>query len=446
MLYGLAKILMRAGLRLFYRHIHVSGMEHIPSQGPVIIIANHPSSLMDAALLGVLLKRRPWYFTRGDVFINRPVRKILSWLHMIPVHPHEKGRSSLGANDESFLEARHLLHHNGIIVFFPESTSHTQHQLWPFRKGVFRLAFQTMASQPFSHRLPVVPVGITYDHPRSARQCVQVHAGAPLEMSDYTGLYQSNPSAALLRMAKDAQERVGNEVLHINDIDRCAVVNQCLMLHRNNYPSRIRTWKITSRTKLQEEQAICGHINEAGETELGEIKKKNEAYFEALAKYGLEDKTVGRLTTKTYKVFNNDQKRSHAFADLIGFSRWKRLLLWTGFLLHLAGLVLNGLPIWTARRIVDKKVSREDFYSWIFVSCCCLLYAPWAIILIAGAWLIDWQYALALLALMPLTGLFSYYYFDWMREAQQYRKLKRLSEQELKALLQMRAWISNQNL
>ena len=430
MLYCLAKILMRTGLRLFYRHIHVSGMEHIPSKGPVIIIANHPSSLMDAALLGVLLKRRPWYFTRGDVFINRPVRKILSWLHMIPVHPHEKGRSSLGANDESFLEARHLLHHNGIIVFFPESTSHTEHQLWPFRKGVFRLAFQTMAGQPFSHRLPVVPIGITYDHPRSARQCVQVHAGAPLEMSDYTGLYKSNPSAALLRMVKDAQERVANEALHIHETDRCAVVKQCLIVHRNNHPPRIRAWKITSRTKLQEEQGICRHINEAGETELDEIKKKNEAYFEALAKYGLEDKTVASLEVREDTNLN----------------RWKRLLLWAGFPLYLAGLVLNGLPIWTARRIVDKKVSREDFYSWIFVSCCCLLYVPWAIILIASAWVFGGQYAVALLLLMPLTGLFSYYYFALMREAQQYGMLKHLSEQEIKALCQMRAWISNQNL
>ena len=49
---------MTAGLRFFYRHIHVTGFENIPSKGPVIIIANHNSSLMDAALLGILLKRR----------------------------------------------------------------------------------------------------------------------------------------------------------------------------------------------------------------------------------------------------------------------------------------------------------------------------------------------------------------------------------------------------
>src|SRR5882757_9728381 len=201
---------MRNGLRFFYRHIYITGMEHIPPRGPLIIIANHPSSLMDAALLGVLLKRRPWYFTRGDVFVNGPVRPILSWLHMIPVHQHEGGRSSLGANDDSFSAAQAILARNGIIVFFPESTSHTEHQLWPFRKGVFRLAFQAIAAHGFSLRLPIVPIGITYDHPVKGRQCVQVHAGKPLLVEDYVALYQSNPSTALLRMAKDAQERTAN--------------------------------------------------------------------------------------------------------------------------------------------------------------------------------------------------------------------------------------------
>ena len=432
MLYRLAKILMRTGLRLFYRHVYVSGMEHIPAQGPVIIIANHPSSLMDAALLGVLLKRPLWYFTRGDVFINRPVRKVLAWLHMIPVHPHEKGRSSIGANDESFLAARRILRRNGIIVFFPESTSHTEHQLWPFRKGVFRLAFQTMADAGFSLRLPIVPIGITYDHPVAGRQCVQVHAGAPLEMDDYTGLYQTSPSAALLRMVKDAQERVGYEALHIQQTDRCTVAKQCLTIYRNNHPSRsISAWKIASRSRLQQEQAICRRINEVGEIELKAIKEKNEAYFDVLAKYGLEDRTIaGPVEVRALTNING----------------WKCLLLWAGFPLWLAGLVLNGLPIWTARRIADSKVSREDFYSWIFVSCCCLLYTLWAIVLTGSAWVFGWQYAVVLLLLMPLSGLFSYYYFDWKLEFEQDRKLRRLSEQEIKTLSQMRLGINTQNL
>ncbi|HEY4151315.1 MAG TPA: 1-acyl-sn-glycerol-3-phosphate acyltransferase [Chitinophagaceae bacterium] len=411
---------MRTGLRFFYRHIYVTGMEHIPSKGPVIIIANHPSSLMDAALLGILLKRKPWFFTRGDVFINRPVQKVLSWFHMIPVHQHEKGRSSLGANDDSFAAAQKILSNNGIIVFFPESTSHVEHQLWPFRKGVFRLAFQTMAAHDFSLQLPIVPIGITYDHPTAGRKSVQVHIGAALQAADYASLYQSNPAAARLHIVKDAQDLMTGHVLHVLRSDRCEVVVQSLLIDNNNQAANRAGagWKIASREKLEREQDICYRINKASEADLAGIKQRTAVYFNALATYGIGDGSI---------------------SSRFSFSRWKMILLWVGYPVFLAGVVLNAFPVFVARRIADKKVSRIDFYTWIFTVCYTVLYVIWALLLTAGCWLLfGWQYALILAILAPLTGLFSYRYMDWRAEARQYNKLKRLSARQLSVLKKIR--------
>lgn len=413
---------MRAGLRLFYRHLYVTGMEHIPARGPVIIIANHPSSLMDAALLGVLLRRPLWYFTRGDVFINRPVRKLLSWLHMIPVHQHAKGRATLNDNDDSFSEARAILGRDGIIVFFPESTSHTDRRLWAFRKGVFRLAFQTMADHGFSLRLPIVPIGITYDHPAAGRQCVQVHAGPPLQVEQYVLLYQSNPSAALLRIARDAQERMANHVLHVGDMNRHGVAEQCLITSRNDCLPQPRAWKIASRERMERERAICEGVNMAGETEIAMIKEKHTAYFDALSRHGIEDKTIAGWMAREGGRFN----------------WWRYILLWTGLPLYFTGMVLNGPPVWIARYIADKKVRRDDFYSWIFLSACCLLYFTWMVALVAAAGFLKWWYALILMTAMILTGLFSYKWIGWMREAKQYSLLKKLPEENLDTIKELR--------
>ncbi len=408
---------MRTGLRFFYRHIYITGLEHIPSKGPAIIIANHPSSLMDAALLGILLKRKPWFFTRGDVFINKPVQKILSWLHMIPVHPHEKGRSTISANDNSFTAAQEILANNGIIVFFPESTSHVQHQLWPFRKGVFRLAFQTMAAHDFSFQLPIVPIGITYDHPTAGRKCVQAHAGPPLQTADYIALYQSNPSAALLHILKDAQNSMTALVLHVLRSERCPIAEQQLLMNSNNQQVHSPAWKIASRQKLEQEQHICHAVNKASETALAAIKKKNTAYFEALERYGLEDKTL-----------------SASFSS----GCWGRFLLWIGFPVYVVGWLLNGWPVFIARRVADKNVRRIDFYSWIFVAGYCILYFLWFLLAAAAAVYYTGWYSIAVIALMGLTGLFSYSYIDLRRAAKQYRRLKRLSVQELDELRKMR--------
>src|SRR5687768_4021273 len=124
MLYPFAKILMTIILRLFYRRIYATGLETIASKGPAIIIANHSSSLMDAALLGVLISRPAWFFTRADVFSGFLAKKLLSWLHMLPVHHHQSGRNTLQTNEHSFHKAEKILNQGGIIVIFPEGISH----------------------------------------------------------------------------------------------------------------------------------------------------------------------------------------------------------------------------------------------------------------------------------------------------------------------------------
>src|SRR4051812_17520018 len=126
MLYSFAKIVMTIALRIFYRRVYITGMESIPAKGPVIIIANHTSSLMDAAILGVLMKRHIHYFTRGDLFRNRLARIIMERLNMIPVHDHEGGKETLNDNRSSFKKATGILHKGGIIVFFAEGSSHTE--------------------------------------------------------------------------------------------------------------------------------------------------------------------------------------------------------------------------------------------------------------------------------------------------------------------------------
>ena len=38
--------LVRAVVGLFYRRVEISGLEHLPAQGPVLLIANHNNGLM----------------------------------------------------------------------------------------------------------------------------------------------------------------------------------------------------------------------------------------------------------------------------------------------------------------------------------------------------------------------------------------------------------------
>ncbi len=411
---------MTVGLRFFYRHIYTTGLENIPAKGPAIIIANHNASLMDAALLGILLKRKAWFFARGDVFVNKTIHKILWWLHMMPVHGHQGGRNTLGVNHSSFNSGREILAKGGIVVFFPESTSHTERQLLPFRKGVFRLAFDTAAASGFAFNIPIVPVGICYDHPVDCRTSVQVHAGKPLLLLNYQKVYEENPAAALLQICRDAQQATHQLVLHIESRQRLQTAEQYLIISRNNHGSAPSAgWKIASTEKLEKETAICAAINQATDNVFEQRREQANNYFTALSAASLGDKPV---------------------CGTLPFPAWKKGLLVLGFPFFVLGMLLNGLPVAIARWIADKKVYRPDFYSWIFVACYCLLYFTWLLALLLVSFvLLSWPYAVLLLMVMMVSGVFAYAYKGWWAEYCQQKKWQQLGREKASELKAMRA-------
>ncbi|MDE3249529.1 MAG: 1-acyl-sn-glycerol-3-phosphate acyltransferase [Bacteroidota bacterium] len=388
MLYYFAKLMMSVALRMFYRHVHVTGFHHIPEKGPVIIIANHQSSLMDAALIGILLKRKAWFFARGDVFINRPVRQLLRWLHMLPVHGHIRGKNTRDVNESSFEAGKAILRKGGIIVFFPESTSHVERELYAFRKGVFRLGFDAAVngSQPID--IPVVPIGITYDHPTRANTGVQVHAGEAMALSDYQQDYASNPAQALLRISRDAWYRVESLMLHIGNPDRFETAEQRLTIDRTDHEYGSHPWRIQDTHKLQREQAICrGLLNESEEV-YAEKKIAGDAYFGLLKKNEISDEVVINEKTQPGKT----------------------VLLWLLAPFAVAGIVLNAFPFVLGRYVADKKVFRPDFYSWIHVVGCALFYCMWVLLITLLTGLMSWWLSLALLVGMVISGLIARYW------------------------------------
>jgi 1-acyl-sn-glycerol-3-phosphate acyltransferase len=400
---------MTVGLRFFYRHIHVTGLENIPAKGPAIIIANHASSLMDAALLGILLKRPAYFFARGDVFVNKPVQLILSWLHMMPVYNHLKGgKNTVGANDDSFALGQKVLSKGGIVVFFPESTSHTERQIMSFRKGVFRLAFQTAEQINFTPEIPIVPIGLTYEHPFAGRTVVLVHAGKPLFLSAYKKIYTENKAATLLRISKDAYQSMRGVALHVENADRLVTTEYCLIISRNNFDTAQSSWKIKSGKRLQHEQSVCEYINELPENEYNLVEDETKQYFDELKKYQLTDKTI---------------------AGSGPIPKWKRLILKVAYSIYLVGMFFNGLPVYIARQLADKKVYRKDFYSWIFVSCYSVLYFLWVVMLLLISAYLGWPYLVILFVLIVPAGLFAYHYTGWLKSAGQHKKLLSLPEE-----------------
>jgi hypothetical protein len=150
--------------------------------------------------------------------------------------------------------------------------------------------------------------------------------------------------------------------------------------------------------------------------ELALVQERHAAYAAALEQCGLEDRTVA----------------------CTHHGKWKQWLIYMAYPLYLPGLLMNGLPVAMARRIADKRVYRTDFYSWIYVSCYCVLYLLWLVLTVMAVALFGWRWAGVWALAMGVTGMFSYRYREKLSEAGQYRRLKRLPAEQVGQLKLLR--------
>lgn len=110
--YGILWLLLNAAGKLFFRY-RVVGREHVPTQGGVLIAANH-ASYVDIPFVGGSVRRRMWYLGRQDLFL--PVfRPILQWLGWIPIRQDRLDRDGFG-------KAIRLIQEGKIVVIYPEGT------------------------------------------------------------------------------------------------------------------------------------------------------------------------------------------------------------------------------------------------------------------------------------------------------------------------------------
>jgi 1-acyl-sn-glycerol-3-phosphate acyltransferase len=417
MLYGFVKIVMTIALRFFYRRGYVTGLETIARKGPVIIIANHPSSLMDAALLGVLISRPVHFFTRADVFSGKFYSRILDALHMLPINDHQAGRNTLSANNQSFLKAQQILAKGGIVVFFPEGISHSERKLLPLRKGVFRLAFQSAVCDNFHKNIPVIPVGINYSHPSACQADVMIRFGTPLLLNDYKDEYLANSAASLLHLAKDGYSAIRKNTLHIEGESRYALIDNCLKIKRNDYSFFTSQWMQGTQKRLDEEKYICGYIDQLLSSEKSVLEQYNNDYFQMLKHYKIRDKTI---------------------SPLFAFTSLQKLLLMVGLPLFIVSYLLNCLPVIISKKIADTKVYRVDFYSWIFVSCAAFSYLLWLLVLFFGFMVPGWQYAVSIVLLTAAGGTFVHYYLRYWADFMELQKLNKLRQKNPDVLLQLK--------
>jgi hypothetical protein len=149
----LLKILIQAGLWLFCNKIHLKNKQLFTTGGPLLIIANHPNSFLDALIIGSYYKRRVYFLARGDAFKKPIHRFLLESLNMIPVYRLREGKAFLHLNDYAFTKSIELLNKGYAVLIFIEGICINSNELQPFKKGTARIleGIQKLNTYPKIH-------------------------------------------------------------------------------------------------------------------------------------------------------------------------------------------------------------------------------------------------------------------------------------------------------
>ncbi len=157
--------------RLYFR-LKVTGVEHIPATGPVILVPNH-TSFMDPPWLSAVVPRVIYFLMLHHHFYHPYFHWLFKRLPCIPVK-----RSGI-ASPFSLKLCLQVLQHDQILCIFPEGGISQEHKAQGLRNGAALLAVRT--------RAPIVPAGIiggAAAFPLGGRfprpKPVTIHFGKPL--------------------------------------------------------------------------------------------------------------------------------------------------------------------------------------------------------------------------------------------------------------------------
>ncbi len=144
MLYLLAKYSFIIYFKIIARW-EVEGRKNLPLQGPLIVMANHTSTL-DPPVVGCVLKRQVFFMAKEELFKN----PIASWaFKMIGVFPVRRGKPDLKAIKNAFK----IIKEDKVLGMFPEGTRNKSGEPGQAQAGAVMIALKSKA--------PILPIGIS---------------------------------------------------------------------------------------------------------------------------------------------------------------------------------------------------------------------------------------------------------------------------------------------
>jgi len=143
-----ARFLVWCLVHVMYR-VKTKGLkEHIPQQGPAILVANHVS-YVDALIIGGLVQRPTRFIMYKPIYDLPILHYIFKALKTIPVDSKAKNPK---VYEQAFIDVEQALQNQELIVIFPEGALTKDGEIGEFKPGLLKI----LEKSP----VPIIPMGL----------------------------------------------------------------------------------------------------------------------------------------------------------------------------------------------------------------------------------------------------------------------------------------------
>lgn len=216
-LYRILIRFLRVVNQLYFVDVRSVGREHVPERGPVILAANHPSSILDSILLATQIRRTINYLARSGLFRFPLLAGLFRRLGAVPIYRPDEVSDYAERNVAVFEKVFELLERGGCVGIFPEGRNSPPTRIGPMRKGAARMALGAEARNGYELGLVIVPVGVIFETRGLLMSTVLLRFGRAIRVADYARLHRLDPEHAHSRLTADIGEAITREAGHMQD-------------------------------------------------------------------------------------------------------------------------------------------------------------------------------------------------------------------------------------
>jgi len=350
--YNFIKLILRIATNIFFEEIEIHNIKNVPTEGPILIAANHPSSIMDALVLGVKTPRKIHYIGHSGLFSNPISKKFLYAMGIIPVYRRFDNPDNMNKNDDMFRAAYTILEEGKCIGIFPEGTSQTVRKVLKLKTGTARIALGAEKQNDFNLGVTIIPLGLYFTARHRFRSNVLLNFGKPIIVSEFKKDYLADEYEGVHLLTDKISLELGNLTINIQREELNDFVIDLEKIYRTPLKDTLEEDEIIiSGDEVFKDMFLTKHLADAVSYYMENDPVKAKELLHDVKYYRMK---IDRLNLHD-SLLQTDIKKSKVTKRSWKIAMWSVI----GFPLWIAGIITN-YPPYRFADIVGKKIGYDQ--------------------------------------------------------------------------------------